>query len=296
MRGLPAPAGTVLGLTEVSAMQSKLTNLALAFAILALVVSAYAVTRNNGSAPKEPEPSDPPRKVADLERRVDLLTQEVKELRALRPAPREPDAKLIDLADRVPAPTVDDPEAAGDMLRAMVDEAVEKKARAVTEEHRLKADKRPSIGAFAKVLELTDAQRASVEQEVIRAQHEAYSILETPTANNRIPMDILVEIVARSMANPGKDAGYGKWAAWVRAEKVPGSDDTYSSLVDAVKGSLADNLRQILGKEQFSEFSAWKPDPINIRGIPGSPGEDLRRKIEERARALGATIPEREDR
>jgi hypothetical protein len=273
-------------------VHSKLTHLALVFAILALAVSAYSLTREGGASGDESGPSAMPQQLADIEKRVDRLAHEFEEFRGLTPELLSPVAGGSDVAGREAGPGAGEPSAPEDRLKALVDVAVEEKARKVTEKLRLKADRKPSIETFAKVLELTGEQRDAVEQEVIRGQGVVFGILETPTADGRNLLDDFVELYASSVAKQGEDPGWGKWFVRVVSEKVPGTDQTYGTRIEAEKASMRGTFRRIFSKEQYGEFEGWRVDPVEIRGIVGSPGEALGLRITERAKEMGAEIPE----
>ncbi|MHC4472971.1 MAG: hypothetical protein ACYS99_18640 [Planctomycetota bacterium] len=277
-------------------MQSKLTTLSLVFAILALAISAYSLSRDSGPTRDGNGPGGSPSRLSALEERVDRIAREVDGLRGQGPGPRGLGIGVSDLPNQVDGGDADPSKAEGDRLKTMVDEAVEEKARSITEELRLKEDKEPSMKVFAQVLELTDEQRESTEREVIRGQGEVFGILDIATDDGRNLLDDLVESYATSLAKPDTDPGWWpKWLGRVITERIPGSSETYAVRIDAVKASMLARFREIFSKEQYAEFEQWGVDPIEIEDIEDSPGEALEKRIVDRARELGAKIPQEEE-
>ncbi|MFV1958450.1 MAG: hypothetical protein ACC662_03450, partial [Planctomycetota bacterium] len=176
-----------------------------------------------------------------------------------------------------------------EQIREMVDEAVARKAAQL----RRMRDKKPPIAVFAKTLGLDGGQREVVEQEVLRGQREIQAILEIPAADGTYFLDELVEVLADGLARPGQNPGRGmKLFGRLLAEEIPGTSETYAERVEAVKKSVRDTFRRDLTQEQYALFEAWEMDPTEIKGIEGSPWKDLERRVIERARDLGATLPE----
>jgi len=84
--------------------------------------------------------------------------------------------------------TPEDESAASEQLESLIGEAVNKAVDEKARKIMARANKKPSIDLFASVLGLEDAQRASVEREVVAAQHDIRDILSTPTAGGTIFM------------------------------------------------------------------------------------------------------------
>ncbi len=154
-------------------------------------------------------------------------------------------------------------------------------------------DKKPSIDVFAKTLDLTDVQRQDVEREVLRAQHDIAGILQVPMADGTQALEELVEVMADSLARPGKDPGRAtRLFGRLMAENVPGSNETYAARVEAVKAELRASFRRNWTAKQYATFEAWQMDPTEVKGIENSPWKGLEARVIERARALGAKLPE----
>ena len=175
---------------------------------------------------------------------------------------------------------------------ALVDAAVEKRTEKVVQDMKLKEDKKPPIDALASTLELTDDQRHLTEQEIIRGQREMLDVLGTPTWDGTVLLDDLVETFAQSLATPGKDPGMMKLFGKLLTEKVPGTDDTYGVRIEGIKRSVKDTLRGVWRPEQYAEFEAWGVDPLEVKDVPGTPNAAIEQRVLERARALGAELPE----
>jgi hypothetical protein len=248
---------------------NRLALLSLAFSVLALAVSGYGATRNADVPAAE---SAAPRRPTVDGARIDRIARTVEELRESIAAPRE-----TEIDDR--------PETEG--LGALVDEAVEKKARSIAERARVRQDRKPTLAVFARELGLTDDERASVGAEVIRGQREVFDILEVVTDDGRNLLDELVDLYASALAKPGEDPGWGKWYGAVLTERIPGDGNTYAARIEVVKTSMRETFRAVLGEKRFAEFMAWGVDPVDIRAIPDSPGDALGMRIRERARGMG---------
>ena len=288
--------------TESSAtMQTTLGGLALAVALGAALVAGYGLLQGRS----------PP---ADLAARLDALDARMERLessgrRADEPAreeatlvgsdtartgPRE--AATSDLRSARPPSPLSDPQAAAEAgvpvgnLAELVDEAVARKASQLRV---MQTNKKPSIDLFTETIGLTEDQRREVEDAVVGSQHEIQALLETPAADGTVLLDELVEVFADGMAHPGEDPARGqKFFGRLLTETVPGTNATYAMQAEAIKARLRDAFRRALDEKQYAAFEAWQMDPTEIQEIPGSPWKELERRIVERARDLGARIPQ----
>lgn len=271
----------------------KAGGIALLLSAVALGAAVFSLTtREKQQTQRAPVRMD---RVAALEARVAELELKV---RSVKSASRERTSGNASESDSGPGPAPLDesgtPIDVGDddpKLTAIVDKAVDRKAKQVMDEMRVKENKKPSMDVFASVLELTEEQRAAAERVVLEGQKKVYEILETPTYDGVNLMDELVDIVAKGIAQPGKDHGWGPWVARVLGDKIPGTDETYGARVDSVKKSMRESFKRDWSAEQYREFEAWQMDPTEIRDVPGSPQKELEVRITERARALGAELP-----
>jgi hypothetical protein len=281
-------------------MTARIGALALILSAVALGLAGYALTRDEPQPGRAPVRTD---RVAMLERQVAELTREIETLKAERPARTARDAPTLpSLTPRAVAAAVEGaPDDAQDdaqvetALESMVDSAVDRKTKQVLDELRIKADKKPAIDVLAAILELNDHQRARTERVVVEGQREVYGLLETPTADGTNLMDELVEIAARGVAEPGKDHGWFRWIARVAGEKIPGTDTTYAQRIEAVKRTMRETFQREWSEAQYREFTEWGVDPTEIAKIPGSPQAALIERITQRARELGARIPDTAD-
>jgi hypothetical protein len=265
----------------------RVAGVALTLSAIALGVAVLALTRR---------PPEPPRAPARMDR-VEALEAQIAELRReigiLRVAPQERTGPGDAVPQPVrqhaegPAPAAD----GGEELKAIVDDAVERKTGQVLDEMRVKANKKPAMDVFAATLEMTEEQRALTERVVVEGQKEVHAILATPTYDGTNLMDQLVEIAAKGIAEPGKDHGWGPWLARVLSEKIPGTDDTYGARIETVKGRMRATFKREWSEAQYQEFESWGVDPTEIEKVPGSPNEALFKRVTERARALGADLP-----
>jgi len=276
-------------------MRSSLNILAVTLSVAALAVAAFR------SAPEPISRSRSDSRLLELEGEVARLSRTLDGFASRPHSERERAAeeRSPGSASRAADPSSASPDAtaeettpqAEEQLRMMIDDAVSRKAREVVEEMERKQNKKPSMEVFASTLELTREQRHDTEQAVVRGQQEIYRLLEMPTQDGGNLMNELIEIVARSTIWPGKDHGWGKWLGRVTTMTVPGTNETYSVQIETVKESVRDTLRRTLQKEQYAEFEGWGVDPTEIRDIPGSPQEDLGRRITERAKQLAEQTP-----
>lgn len=265
-------------------------SVALILAALALGAAGYALTRESPTVQRAPVRVD---RVTELETRIEELTREVALLRSAKPQRRESGARADgrDPVDSKSASELPEDETA---LAAIVDDAVDRKTKMVIDELRVKANKKPAMDVFASMIELTREQRESAERVVVEGQRELHRILGTTTADGTNLMDELVEIMAHGIAQPGKDHGFGRWIGRVMSEKIPGTDDTYATRIEAVKNSMRATFQKEWTAEQYKEFKAWGVDPTEIDKVPGSPNEALGKRIMERAAVLGAEVPQNE--
>lgn len=271
-------------------MQSTLSILALALAVVAIAVAAST------SSPKSAAPARSDGRLKDLEGQVAELSRTVEELTARLPRAREVDPipmgldAAIETADAYPGAPSEAPMVAGSpaeaRLKAIVDDAVSKKAKEVVNELEIKKNKKPSMEVFATMLELTRDQRYAAEQEVIRGQREAYRILETPTRDGHDLMEELIDLVAKGAVKPGQDHGWGPWVARVTTMKVPGTNETYSAQIESVKASIRTSFKKTFSKEQYAEYQGWQVDPLEIKDIPDSPSKVLEQRVKDRIEQL----------
>lgn len=278
-------------------------------AVLALVVSLLAVGAAGYVFLQEREgPLDVETRIQTLETQIARLEsaledrEEADRPTLLGPSVRRDQPRQIEALDAPDAPgdAPSDPtegalaepiSSSVEALRELVDEAVDRKAI----ELRTMENKKPSIDVFANTLELTDTQRQAAEQEIVRSQGEIKAILETPAQDGTYFMDELVEVLADGVANPGKNPGRGmKLFGRLLTENVPGSNETYAVRTEAVKQRLRETFKRNWTPEQFTRFHEWKMDPTEVRDIPGSPYKEIETRVIERARDLGADIPEPE--
>jgi hypothetical protein len=222
-----------------------------------------------------------------LELRRDVETLKMERARAGVPLPTLVPPRTEEGSPASPAPAT----GGGEELKAIVDDAVERKTERVLDEMRIKANKKPAMDVLAATLELSSEQRTVTERVVLEGQRDVHAILGTPTSDGTNLMDQLVEVAARGIAEPGKDHGWGLWVARVLSEKVPGTDQTYGARIEAVKGSMRATFRREWSEAQYREFEAWGVDPTEIEQVAGSPNEGLMKRITDRARALGAVLP-----
>ena len=266
---------------------------ALALSALALAAAVFSLTRES---PPPARVSTQSSRVAVLERKVAELTRELGSLEVERPepiardAPGSPAGTPRTEVDDVGSPSViaENDEA----LAAIVENAVDRKTKRVLDELRIKANKKPAMDVFATMLDLTPEQRAAAERVVVDGQRKVHAILDTPMADGTNLMDGLVEVVARGFAEPGKTPGWGPLFARIASEKIPGTDETYAARIESVKNDMRTTFKRDWSAAQYREFEEWGVDPTEIEKVPDSPNAELMRRIVERARTLGADIPD----
>jgi len=165
--------------------------------------------------------------------------------------------------------------AAAAPLRALVKDLVREEvdARAAAEAKAGKAaaepgPKKPPLSQFAAELELAPAQKEGVHLAVLKGQEELISILRTPTESGRVP---LIDILGALMGKPEETQPrmieiFGMLAT----ERMPGSGDTYSVRVEALKKETVEAFRRDFTPEQFKAFEKMGQDPLEIQ-VPDSP-------------------------
>lgn len=288
-------------------MQTISTGLALVLAVVAVAVAGYAVVQDrSGPVDLEERLDAIGERIARVEQAVAARETQAEEesgptlvgrlpLAGMsapgRTTPTPAAAPDLDVMDGAPVDTGDETQAT-QQIQALVDEAVDKKALEI---HRMR-DKKPSIDVFTETLQLTDDQRRTVEQEVLRGQREIQTILEMPAADGTVFMDEFVEVLAEGIAHPGQRSGRGmKLFGRLLSENVPGTEETYATQVESVKSSVRATFRRDWTKEQYARFEAWEMDPTEIKEIEYSPWKTVERRVIDRARALGAEIPDHDE-
>ena len=287
-------------------MQGNLGVAALLIGVVALGVSGYALLQDTGDEGLTGRIALLEQQVDDLQ--VALAEQEAAKapvpslmghsLEGLQPSGDPPSSKESGGAEspaRADGSAVDvvplaaDGPAMGEDIEALVDKAVEKKAAQM----QTMRNKKPSIDVFAKTLELDDEQRAAVERDVVRAQNALRDLLRTPTADGTDLMEELIEVMAQGIADPGENPGAGaKWFQRVMSEKVPGYDETYAVRAETLKNALRQSFKRTWSEAQYARFEEWKMDPTEVQGIENSPWKEVEQLVRDRARALGAELPE----
>lgn len=275
----------------------KIGVVSLLLSASALALAVFALTRES---PRPERASTRTDRVVALEAKVAELKRQVEALKAERPGAVVRDA--FGLPTEPPKEGGGETEAPSRVaegekdLTAVVDAAVDRKTKQVLEKLRRKANKKPPFDDFAKVLELTDEQRAAAGRVIVDGQKKVHAILNIPTADGTNLMDQLVELVARGYAEPGKDHGWGPWFWRVMGEKIPGTDETYGARIESVKATMRATFKRDWTEAQYKEFEEWALDPTEVQNVPGSPNEALGKRIADLARRLGADIPDEKQR
>lgn len=286
-------------------MPSNLSAVSLGIAVLSLGVAGFAVMENRSLRAEledrqviSADESEPPVEVgtsADVLERLRAVEAEVARVEKASTNRMIPSMPTLEGREATtPAETATDPgniftvDKADEKIETMVDAAVERKAREI----QAMANKKPAMDVFASTLELTEEQRQTVEQEVIRGQQEIRSLLEQPTDSGHVFLDEVVDIMAAGMAKPGSaQKMWPEFLKRVTTELVPGTNQTYAEAAEAVKDTVRSTFRREFSEPQYAKFEAWKMDPTEVQGIDGSPWTGLQERIIERAREMGAKIP-----
>ena len=149
-----------------------------------------------------------------------------------------------------------------------------------------KQDKKPPIDVLVSTLELTGPERLAAEDGIRRGQQQMLDVLATPTWDGDVLLDEVVETAAQGMATPGRGPEWAPLFARLVSEKVPGGDLTYAARIEAIKSATRERLRAAWRPEAYEEFVAWGVDPLEVKGIEGSPTQALEARIGARAAAL----------
>ncbi len=284
-------------------MSTTLHAIALIAAALALAVAGYvAVEARSGSANLEARLASLEAQISQLERKRDASPREPVLVgtggrvsigpseASGRTAPAAGGSAMGETAPAAGGPPVRVGAEVTEELQELVAEAVEKKA---AEYHVMQTTKKPPIDLFAETLELTDDQRYVAEREIVGAQREIKGILEIPAADGTNFVDELVEVFAQGIAHPGENPGRGMlFFGRLLTEQVPGSNETYAVRIESVKERLRSTFRREWTDKQYATFEAWKMDPTEVEDIEGSPWKEVETLVIERAKALGADIPD----
>ncbi|MEE8107440.1 MAG: hypothetical protein V3T86_18040 [Planctomycetota bacterium] len=274
----------------------KAGAISIALSALALGIAGVTMTKTSSTSESRPSRID---QVAELERRIDALSQEFALWRTQRQASPlavhgwDSDDRVADSAAgggtlATPGGTDSTKE-----LEAIVNDAVNKKTARVLDKMRIKKNKKPEMDAFASVLELTDEQREETERVVIEGQREVHAILNRPTTQGNNLMDDLINCIARGFVTPGKDNGWRRW--WTQlGEKMPGSQETYGASIERVKNGMRESFQREWTPTQYRDYREWGVDPTEIQKIEGSPNDGLWGRVATRARELGAKIDDKD--
>lgn len=230
---------------------------------------------------EQPERAAPPSFDTDaLLARIEALEQRLAQALSVVPAaPSEP-------AALAPAEDVEDGPVSEKVL-AQVDERIDAAVARQAAEFELKKNKKPALDTFAEQLELENYQRLAIENEVREGQRQIRQILETPTADGSNLLDEFVVAIAYGEAkSPEAPGRFMQWFARVTTEKIPGTDQTYSARVEAVKASVDASFRRELSDDQYSEYKDWAIDPTEIQAIEDSPWADFEERVAEAVQGL----------
>lgn len=279
----------------------SLNVLALILGLAGVGVGGYALSQQ-----KQADPSDVNERVTELQEQVDRLTRRLdaqSQDRAAGPLlsgvpslPTPVPSATDDTAsnsvgdDSVDVAPASDGPASPEAIRTLVDKAVAKKA----EQLQTMRNKKPSLGVFAKTLELTEDQQEAAKSEILDGQRGIRELLETVSDEGTNFLDEVVDVMADGMARPGKNPGrWGKLFGQLTTQKVPGTDETYAVAIEAVKQRVRDSFKRTWTPQQYATFESWQMDPTEVQGIEGSPWTDLEQRIKDRAQQMGADIDDK---
>jgi hypothetical protein len=188
-------------------------------------------------------------------------------------------------------PVLNSPKAVNEQLLAAVKEQVEaevaKKAAETKKKNALWRNKEPTLAKVAEVLKLDANQQAVIEREVRQTQKKIREILDTPMEDGTVPVDLLVNAMALGKMKR-REAGmeFFKFMGLMKNE-VPGTEQSYSDIIDVAKGSLNQVFKKELSDEQFGQFKEWRFEPDRMKGIEDSPWGDLEERVEKRVLEMG---------
>jgi len=270
--------------------------ISIVISLVALAVGFAAMSKSNSDSQSRPSRLD---NVAELERRIDELSQEVMLLRTRQhPSPLlgytpDSDDRVADSANGTGTLATPDGTVGTKKLEDIVNDAVNKKTARVLDKMRIKKNKKPEMDAFASVLEFTDEQREETERIVVQGQREVHALLNTPTAHGNNLMNDLIDCIARGFVTPGKDNGWRRW--WTQlGENIPGTQETYGARINRVKDQMRGSFKREWTAAQYREYSDWGVDPTEIKKIEGSPNDGLWGRVATRAREFGAKIEDKD--
>ena len=255
-----------------------------------------AWTKSSDVATTRRSPEDTGRRVAALEREVASLRAALERAGArMTPGKEntgEPGSLPAENGGSAREPGGDRVTGNPASLGALTDDTVDRAAQRVIDKLERHKNKRPDIDLFASELKLTLEQRNKTEEIVADGQHRIHAVLRVPMADGTVLMDEFVEAFAKGMAQPGRDHGVGKLLQRVGSEKIPGTEETFAARIESIKGEMREQFRKAWSKKQYRMYEQWQLDPSEIQNVKNTPNDEAFRRIRERARELGADVPE----
>jgi hypothetical protein len=169
-------------------------------------------------------------------------------------------------------------------LNALIKKQVEAQVKA----GKVREREKPSLGAVASHLKLTDVQRAEMEREVLRGKQGIFDTLSIPAADGTVFTDQIVDTIVTVITKGEKEANPQFMQLFMRmgVEKIPGTDETYAQRMDDIKKTVTDAIRRDLSPEQFAEYEKMRvaKDPTEMQ-VEGGPWEKIMAQV-------GAKLPE----
>ncbi|MHC5020060.1 MAG: hypothetical protein ACYTGX_08110 [Planctomycetota bacterium] len=164
--------------------------------------------------------------------------------------------------------------ATAEQIRAMIKKQVE----AEVEAGKVKDREKPSLGAVAAHLKLSDVQKSEVERAVLEGKQAVFDTLSIPTKDGTVFTEELTDTIV-SMVTEGEMEGGAKFMKlFVRmnAEKIPGTDETYVQRMNTIKAGVTQQIQRDLTPEQFAEYEKMRvaQDPTEMK-VAGDPWEKV---------------------
>lgn len=127
-------------------------------------------------------------------------------------------------------------------------------------------------------LNLSEAEKQAVKDEIIKSKKEMLELLDVPTTNGRRFGEELIDLFIKGAATGEKqDGAFMNILADLNNTKVPGDSQgrTYLQMIEDIKKRNRENVGRILKPEDQSKLDAAHKDWTDFEGIEGDPWGEL---------------------
>ncbi|MBP9893030.1 MAG: hypothetical protein KBG84_14100 [Planctomycetes bacterium] len=127
-------------------------------------------------------------------------------------------------------------------------------------------------------LNVSEAEKQAVKDEIIKSKKEMLELLEVPTTDGRRFGEEIIDIFIKGAATGEKqDGAFMNVLADLNNTKVPGDSQgrTYFQMIEDIKKRNRESVGRILKPEDQSKLDAAHKDWTDFDGIEGDPFTDL---------------------